>query len=90
MRITRRLVVAGTYAKTTFYTSSALVSFFMRKHLHFLLPSEGEAKNSFFSPPPTFLLVLLLAAGFFSAASALAICKQFTAAPLPFSRYLLG
>ena len=46
-------------------TSIALFSFFMRKHLHFLLPSEGEAKNSFFSPPSTFPLVLLLAAGFF-------------------------
>ncbi len=50
-------------------------------------------------PPPTFLLVLVLAAVFLwgawggSAASALAICKQFTAAPLPFPlfpRYLLG
>ncbi len=51
VRITTRLVVAGTYAKTAFYTSLALVSFFMRKHLHFLLPSEGEAKNSFFSLP---------------------------------------
>ena len=52
VRITTYLVVAGTYAKTAFYTSFALVSFFMRKHLHFLLPSEGGAKNSFFSPPP--------------------------------------